>query len=202
MRWMLLFVALLAGILAPGQPARIEGIAVCTPGAPRENVVVFLTGNQPTELEPPKDPVLLDQRRLRFTPHVLPIVRGTTVAFPNSDRIRHNVFSASETRMFNLGTYPFGVVRTVTFDKPGVVELLCNVHLEMSAHILVLETPYFSSTDSRGFFRIAGVVPGVYSLNFWCEHRGFISQELVLRSGQTSTLQAILHANEVTVAQR
>lgn len=104
--------------------------------------------------------------------------------------------------MFNLGTYSSGIKRTVTFEKPGVVELLCNVHPEMSAYILVLETPYFILTDKRGFFRIDDVVPGRYSVSFWCEHRGFISRNLVVGPDRTSTVHASLHVNEVQLAGR
>lgn len=201
-RWMPLSLVFFAGVLASEAPGRIEGIAVCRLDGPAENVVVILTAPQLKMPEPPAIPVVLDQRNLRFLPHVLPILRGTTVLFPNSDPIRHNVFSASEARMFNLGTYSSGMKRTVTFEKPGVVELLCNVHPEMSAYILVLETPYFILTDKRGFFRIDDVVPGRYSVSFWCEHRGFISRNLVVGPDRTSTVHASLHVNEVQLAGR
>ncbi len=199
-RWIPLSLVFFAGVLASEAPGRIEGIAVCRLDDPTENVVVILTRAQLEMPEPTGIPVVLDQRNLRFLPHVLPILRGTTVVFPNSDPIRHNVFSASEAQMFNLGTYSSGIKRTVTFEKPGVVELLCNVHPEMSAYILVLGTPYFSSTDGRGFFHLDDVDPGDYSLSFWCEHRGFISRRVSVNAGQTTTIDAVLHADEVKLA--
>ncbi len=199
-RWIPISLVFFAGALASQGPGRIEGIAVCRLDDPTENVVVFLTRAQLEMPEPPAIPVVLDQRNLRFLPHVLPVLQGTTVIFPNSDRIRHNVFSASETQMFNLGTYSYGISRTVTFEKPGVVELLCNVHPEMSAYILVLGTPYFANTDGRGFFYLDNIDPGDYSLSFWCEHRGFISRRVSVNSGQTTTVDAVLHADEVKLA--
>lgn len=98
------------------------------PARDSSNVVVYVQSISGKKFEPPKKPVVLDQINLTFVPHVLPVVAGTTVAFPNSDEVRHNVFSPSPAKRFNLGTYPRGVVRTVTFDKPGDVALLCNVH--------------------------------------------------------------------------
>ncbi len=117
----------------------------------------------------PAQHAAIDQKQLRFEPHVLPILVGTTVEFPNSDPLLHNVFSISEAKRFNLGLYGRGTVRQITFDKPGVVELLCNVHLEMSGFIVVLKNPYFARTDSDGSFHIADVPPGPHRVRCWHE---------------------------------
>ncbi|MBI3077330.1 MAG: hypothetical protein HYY85_10185, partial [Deltaproteobacteria bacterium] len=102
--------------------------------------------------------------------HVLPVLVGTTVDFPNSDKVRHNVFTPSRLAdRFNLGTYPTGVVKRVTFRRPGVIPLLCNVHAEMSAYIVVLETPYFAAIGPGGTFRISDVPGGRYELKTWHE---------------------------------
>lgn len=186
--------------VATGQSlAQVKGEAFCTPTDQTENIVIFLTGSQVPEPTPPRTPPIMDQRNLEFIPHVLPIVRGTTVAFPNSDSVRHNVFSPSDTKMFNLGTYPPGVLRTVTFDRAGVVQLLCNVHPEMSAFIVVLSTPYYARTDRRGLFQINKIPPGDYTLNFWCEHRGTFSRELKLKAGETARIHAVLHDEVFTM---
>ncbi|MFQ5738183.1 MAG: methylamine utilization protein [Acidobacteriota bacterium] len=198
MQWMMTALISVFWMGPTPQTAGVEGIAVCTPDNPSENVVVYLTGPQVRSPQPPKGPVVLDQRNLRFVPHVLPIVRGTAVLFPNSDQIRHNVFSASPARMFNLGIYPSGARRTVIFNKPGVVELLCTVHPEMSAYVLILETPYFSATDARGTFRIAGIEPGTYTLGFWCEHNGTLTRTIKVRKGETLPVRALLHQDKVT----
>ncbi len=117
----------------------------------------------------PAQHAVVDQKQLRFVPHVLPILVGTTVDFPNSDPLLHNVFSISPAKRFNLGLYGRGTVRRMTFDKPGVVELLCNVHLEMSGFIVVLKNPYFARTDADGRFRIADVPAGSRRVRCWHE---------------------------------
>ena len=113
-----------------------------------------------------KNPVI-DQIRMTFVPHVLPVLAGSTVAFPNSDSTRHNVFSPSKTKKFNLGTYPAGITKKVTFEKTGVVSLLCNVHPEMSAFILVVQNPYYAMVDKQGKYKISDVPPGDYTLAVW-----------------------------------
>ena len=111
----------------------------------------------------------MDQRNMRFVPHAVAIQVGTIVDFPNSDRLAHNVFSISKTKRFNLGLYPAGHTRSLRFDKPGVVEVLCDVHLEMSAYIVVLENPYFAVTETDGKFEIQDVPVGSRTVWFWSE---------------------------------
>ena len=128
---------------------------------------------------PPEQPVLLEQKDLRFVPHVLVILVGTTVEFPNRDPLSHNVFSISDPKRFNLGLYSQGTVRRLKFDKPGVVELLCNVHLEMSGFIVVTKNPYFARSKTDGSYRIAGVPPGQHRLRCW--HERFPAQERMVQ---------------------
>jgi hypothetical protein len=102
---------------------------------------------------------------------VLPIMRGTVVEFTNSDDVQHNVFSPSDIAgKFNLGTYGPGAARTVTLSQSGDVRVLCNIHMEMEAHILVLDGPLFSMTAADGRYRIADVPAGKYVLKVWQEH--------------------------------
>ena len=124
---------------------------------------------------PPDQPAVLEQRELRFVPHVLVILVGTTVEFPNNDPLSHNVFSISDAKRFNLGLYSRGTIRRLKFGNPGVVELLCQVHMEMSAFIVVVKNPYFAQPDADGSFRIAGVPPGRHRLRCW--HERFAVQE-------------------------
>ncbi|MBI2878029.1 MAG: methylamine utilization protein [Candidatus Tectomicrobia bacterium] len=134
------------------------------------DAVVYLEGAlDGKRFSPPANPVIMDQRDLVFVPHVLPVVVGTTVEFPNNDDIRHNVYSPSPVKRLNLGTYPPKTTKKVIFDKPGVVKLLCNVHDEMLAFILVLENPYYAPTDGSGHFTISGVPPGRYRAKVWHE---------------------------------
>jgi hypothetical protein len=110
----------------------------------------------------------VDQRNLTFEPRVVPVVRGTVVEFTNSDDVQHNVFSPSAVAgKFNLGTYGPGAARTVTLDQPGDVLVLCNIHMEMEAHLVVLEGPHFATVAEDGTYRIPDVPAGSYVLRIW-----------------------------------
>jgi len=119
-----------------------------------ENILVYLTKAPPAAGDLSKAKFVMDQRNLEFVPHVLPVMVGTTVDFPNNDKVDHNVFSMSRTKKFNLGSYPAGESKSVLFDKPGIVELRCDVHAEMAAYILVMKNPYFAVTDKQGRFEV------------------------------------------------
>ena len=111
----------------------------------------------------------MDQRNETFIPHVLAIVAGTTVDFPNGDRTYHNVFSLSKPRVFDLGRYAAGRSKSVRFDKPGIVRVFCEIHSHMSAYILVFAHRYFAVTDDDGQYRIENVPPGSYTVVAWHE---------------------------------
>ena len=134
----------------------------------------------------PGKTAVIDQKELRFVRHVLAIQAGTTLEFPNSDPVGHNVFSISEVKHFNLGLYGRGAKRSLKLDQSGVVELLCNVHLGMSAFIVVLENPYFAQTGPDGTYRISGVPAGVHLLRCW--HKRFPAQERLVRVTETGTV--------------
>jgi len=157
-------------LLTPGVAltANIEGQVVVKSARDNANAVVYLDKIPGRRFPAPAEPVVLDQVNLTFVPHVLPVIAGTTVAFPNSDEIRHNVFSPGPPR-FDLGTYPQKSTKYHLFDKPGVWTLLCNVHAEMSAYIVVTETPYFATTGKDGKFVLKDVPPGKYTVRVWHE---------------------------------
>jgi plastocyanin len=135
-----------------------------------ENVVIYLGHKLPADqLQLPAENPVMDQRKLIFIPHVMCVMMGSTVDFPNNDEVPHNVFSPSPVKKFNLGTYKVGVVKQVTFDKPGLVPLLCTIHPEMSAFILVLETPYYAITGKEGTYCIKGIPAGNYKIKTWHE---------------------------------
>jgi hypothetical protein len=125
----------------------------------------------------------------RFVPHVLPIVVGTTVTFPNDDPIYHNVFSLSATRSFDLGRFSRGQSRTVTFNKTGIVQVFCHIHADMSAYIIVLGNPLFGKPDSTGRFTIEGVPPGEYRLTAWHERIRPISQPVRVTAGAMTQVE-------------
>lgn len=111
----------------------------------------------------------ISQRGAMFTPHVLPILLGTTVEWPNNDEILHNVFSFSENNPFDLGLYKSPVVGRWKFDKPGRVDVYCSIHTRMSCVLLVLQNPYFAATNERGSYTIRNVPAGTYQLKAWHE---------------------------------
>jgi len=112
--------------------------------------------------------VVMDQKNLAFAPRVLAVVEGTTVEFTNSDETQHNVFSPSRgPGAFDLGTYSHGETRSVTMQDRGDVLVLCNIHMEMEGHIVVVRDPYFAVTGGDGRYRIADVPPGRYAAKIW-----------------------------------
>jgi plastocyanin len=112
---------------------------------------------------------VMDQRNETFVPHVLAITTGTTVDFPNSDRIYHNVFSLSKTTRFDLGRYAVGHSRSVRFDRAGIIRVFCDIHSHMNAFILVFSHPFFAVTDADGRYHIDNVPPGTYEVIAWNE---------------------------------
>ena len=122
----------------------------------------------------------LDQRNEAFVPHVLAIVAGTTVDFPNNDETYHNVFSLSPTRTFDLGRYAVGRSKAVKFDRPGIVRVFCDIHSHMSAFILVFSHRHFAVTDDEGRYRIDNVPPGPYTVIAWNESAPTESRRIVV----------------------
>jgi plastocyanin len=135
-------------------------------GRPQPNTVVWLEA--PRAAAPPSTAkIVLDQRNLNFYPHVLAVRVGTTVDFPNNDRVFHNVFSFRDGKRFDLGMYPIGTLRRVTFDKPGLSRLFCNIHPNMAAYVMAVDTPYFGVADGQGAFTIPAVPPATYTYHTW-----------------------------------
>jgi plastocyanin len=133
---------------------------------PEANAVVWLeTPSAPRA--PQRARVVLDQRNLMFLPHVLAIRVGTVVDFPNSDRVFHNVFSFRDGKQFDLGMYPVGTMRKVSFDRPGLSRIFCNIHPQMAAYVLAVDSPYFGTTDPSGAFTIAQVPVERYTYRAW-----------------------------------
>ncbi len=104
-----------------------------------------------------------------FRPHVSVVSTGSTLSFPNMDPFNHNVFSLSEARPFDLGDYERGTARSIVLRRPGVMLVLCNVHAQMSAIVVVRDNPYYTQPAADGSFRIVGVPPGDYVLHVWHE---------------------------------
>jgi plastocyanin len=111
--------------------------------------------------------IVLDQRNLAFSPLVLAVRVGTTVQFPNRDRVFHNVFSFHDGKRFDLGMYPVGAVKNVTFGQPGLSRIFCNIHPNMAAYVMAVDSGYFAVSDSSGRFLIEAVPSGTYAYHAW-----------------------------------
>lgn len=137
------------------------------------NSVVYVDTIQGKTFPPPSQRPVMGQQKLAFNPHILVVQQGTTVEFLNNDSVQHNVFwpsiSGNKKEGHNLGTWPKGDKRSFTFDRPGVVALLCNVHPEMSGYIIVSPTPYFSESDAQGNYKIDNIPDGKYNVVAWHE---------------------------------
>lgn len=137
--------------------------------------VVYLEATSGKTFPAPKHAYIMDQKSRTFRPDVLAVPMGATVEFLNSDNLSHNIYwpsiNGNKKLGHNMGTWPVGQKRAFRFDTPGIVPLLCNVHSEMSAYIVVTPTPFFAETDESGAYRIPDVPNGSYTVSAW--HEGF-----------------------------
>lgn len=153
------------------------------------NAVVYIEKIPGKTFPAPKKHAEFDQKNLAFHPHVLPILVGTTVDFLNSDDVLHNVFSPDKCAgSLNLGTWPKGQIRSYTFTQPGCkAVILCNVHPEMEAWAVVLETPYFALSSKEGNYEMKDVPAGKYTLSIWHEKLKGPPQEITVpESGEVT----------------
>jgi plastocyanin len=127
---------------------------------------------------------MMEQLKKQFVPHVLAVPVGSAVGFPNHDVFFHNVFSLSSTKPFDLGVFNTNQSRDVTFDKPGVVQILCNLHALMSAYIVIIDDPYFAVGDDSGRVSIRDLPAGRYRLRVWSERsRRVLERDVELAGG-------------------
>jgi plastocyanin len=159
-----------------------------------KDFVVSIEGPVGGKPVPPEKPLSVGTRHVlqkgaQFDPHVLPVVMGTTVEWPNNDDIYHNVFSMSEAKQFDLDLYKGNPPdKRVTFDKTGRVDVFCSIHANMHCVVLVLENPYFALTDSHGRYGITNVPAGTYKLKAWHERLPPQVKEIqVPESGEVKT---------------
>ena len=163
-----------------------------TPAA-KEHIKGGATLVQTKSAGSPSEFPMMDQVNITFTPHVLPVIKGSIVDFPNSDTVRHNVFSPEPVpgtdEKINLGTYDVGTIKTVDMSNEGELALLCNVHAEMSGYIVSVGNPYFALTDRRGQFTIEGVPPGKYNLKTWHDRFAPVTAEVTVEAGQAAEVK-------------
>ncbi len=152
-----------------------------------ENIAVYVDAIPGKKFDPPAEHAVVDQRKMNFVPRVTAVLQGTTVDFVNSDAVGHNVYwpsiSGNKKLAHNLGTWPKGEKKSFQFNDPGVASLLCNVHSEMSAFLVIAPTPYFAVTDADGSFEIKNVPPGTYTLKTWSEDGKVTTQPVTVASG-------------------
>lgn len=157
----------------PGWAGEIKGQVTASGIHSSANIAVYIDAISGKTFAPPAKHAIMDQKNLKFVPHVLVVLKGTTVDFINSDSTLHNVFwpalGGNRKLAHNLGTWPKGEHKSFTFDNLGAAPLLCNVHQEMSGYLVVVPTPYFATTDARGDFLIKDVPAGHYTLKTWSE---------------------------------
>ncbi len=163
--------------------AAVAAAAMCTMAAAdtlsgtvsggKGSAVVYINAIAGKTFEPPAKHAAMDQKGLKFQPHVVVAQVGQTVDFMNGDKVQHNIFwpgiSGNKKMSHNMGTWPTGEVRSFKFDQPGVVPLLCNVHPEMSGYIIVSPTPYYAEADADGNYKIENVPAGQYTVTAWRE---------------------------------
>ncbi len=166
----------------------ITGVVTCAKVRDNADAIVYVEKVGDGKYAPPTDHAVIDQLNLTYVPRVVAMQKGTTADFPNSDAVRHNVFSPPTAALqFNLGTYPTGVVKEVLFDVTGETPLLCNVHAEMAGYAVAFENPYFALTDKAGNYTIEGVPPGKYVVKTWHEKLKEVSQDVAVEAGKAAT---------------
>jgi hypothetical protein len=165
------------------------------------NVVVWLSPIKPggvTPVIPARQPLYrLVQKDKMFTPHLLVVPTGSQVEFPNQDPFFHNVFSLFNGKRFDLGLYESGTSRSVRFDREGVSYIFCNIHPEMGAIVLALNTPYYGVSGENGVIALHNVPAGSYRLNVWSENGQLANSDVSQRIVQVSTDP--VHLGEITL---
>jgi len=197
LQWKYVILPLVSLAFLSGPPAPVLGAdtgtikgVLKTPWVKRYEGLVYIDRVEGKSFPPPKKPVFMGQKDMVFKPHVLPVLKGTTVDFTNNDAIIHNVFSPpGSAKKFNLGTYGVGVTKYETFNEPGEVTLLCNVHPEMLGFIIILQNPYFALTDKSGNFVINDMPAGTYKLTAWHEKLQSASMQITVEAGKTVTVE-------------
>jgi len=175
-RTLMMVMAAAAAMSLTASAGTLSGKVSGVPGAS----VVYVEASAGKTFPAPAQQPVMEQKRLMFQPHILPVEQGSTVEFLNSDSVAHNVFwpsvGGNKKLAHNLGTWPQNEKRAFKFDTIGAVPLVCNVHPEMTGYIVIVPTPYFALTSESGEYKIENVPDGSYSLTAW--HEGIKNHSL------------------------
>jgi plastocyanin len=151
-------------------------------GKLQADAVVWIdAADAPSPATPPR--AMLDQRNLMFSPHVLAVRVGTIVDLPNNDLVFHNVFSFHDGKKFDLGLYPVGTSKRLTFERPGLSRLFCNIHPAMAAYVMAVDSPYFAVSDKKGRFAIKDVPAGTHTYRAWRPGGEIVTGKVVVGAG-------------------
>jgi plastocyanin len=168
-------------------------LAKGTPKKDRSGVVVYLEGVPGV---PPKQKnATIRQREKQFDPPLTIVVKGTTVDFPNEDKIFHNVFSVSRPARFDLGLYKSGSMKSVEMKRSGTIDVYCNIHPDMIAKVKVVDNAFYTITDKTGAFSIEGVPPGEYPIVAWMPSGDEVKGTVTVKAGEAASVD--LKVNEV-----
>lgn len=183
--------ALLVIAWLPAQAATLTLQLKSAFGAAVQDAVVYLVSEKTPQLPVRALQSRIDQINKAFVPLVSVVQTGTRISFPNKDNIRHHVYSFSKAKKFEIKLYADTPTKPVLFDQPGYVVMGCNIHDNMIAHMLVVDTPYFAVSDKHGVAQIMDVPPGEYSLIAWYYMRPDLDAAvtpLKLKADQTQAL--------------
>lgn len=161
-----------------------------------KGVVVYLE-NVPGPVAKQKN-ATIKQREKQFDPPLTIVVKGTTIDFPNEDKIFHNVFSVSRPARFDLGLYKSGSMKSVEMKRSGVVDVYCNIHPDMVAKVKVLDNAFYTITGPDGRFDIKDVPAGEYPIVAWLPSGGETSGKVTIKPGEAATID--LEVKEVATS--
>ena len=166
--WLVFALMTALGPCAAAYAGSVSGRAAAQDGSPVSDAVIVAVpaGAGITSAKPGTKAVMIQEGK-QFVPFVLAVQAGTTVDFPNHDSFRHQVYSFSTTKTFELKLYGSGEVGSVVFDKPGAVPLGCNIHDNMLAYVFVAPGPHFATTGTEGAAQVKGLAAGTYAVSAW-----------------------------------
>ncbi len=172
---------------APGT-GDIVGTVVVNGAKPGAGVVVYVEGNYGVPV-PPKEHAVIRQREKQFDPPLTVVVRGTTIDFPNEDRVFHNVFSVSQAARFDFGLYKSGTSKSAEMRHSGAVDVYCNIHPDMIAKVKIVDNAYYTITDEHGQFRLRGVPAGDVPVVAWVPSGEQVTVTVSVKAGAVADVK-------------